>query len=432
MKRVGVYIFTHAIKKRVTKKRESYFDGLNYIGLRYILSEIDMSRYEICYVSSASVNTVDYLLVPLISYYDVYNLLNEFAGRRIKPRVIVGGPGLINVELLADIADVAILGRGEGMIMHVLDDDLRFDGVYYKDVNHDLHAPLSVRPLSTYIEIDDNTLGRYTEVSIGCQRKCYFCEYSWKNKYQNQTGVYHSGLIDRETRLEELDWREYKNKDLVTAIDGIDEQTRRCVNKDISCETIKAKINEIYEQKRDYLSLKLYCLLGYPFEREFVPQETLEAITSCSRAGSGIRLNIVVVSPHFMPMPYTPMECEPVNQINFRDKIDKFDFKPWQTGNVKVFWPARLASSPVNAMEATVVNRAGRGDAALIARVLCSAKYRSMDFEHKRFVLNKFFGQYLGRVESVCPYITRTYKTDGAKRLYMKRVAKMKGCENRG
>ena len=46
MKKIGIYVFTDAIKSRATKKREGYFDGQNYIGLRYIVSEIDKSEQE--------------------------------------------------------------------------------------------------------------------------------------------------------------------------------------------------------------------------------------------------------------------------------------------------------------------------------------------------------------------------------------------------
>lgn len=45
MKKIGIYVFTDAIKSRATKKREGYFDGQNYIGLRYIVSEIDKSDW---------------------------------------------------------------------------------------------------------------------------------------------------------------------------------------------------------------------------------------------------------------------------------------------------------------------------------------------------------------------------------------------------
>ena len=189
----------------------------------------------------------------------------------------------------------------------------------------------------------------------------------------------------------------------------------------IKINTSGKKINEIYSQSKDYLSLKLYCLLGYPFQRDFRPEETLETIAGCSR-NSNIRLNVVMVSPHFMPMPFTPMENEPVNQTNFRDKIKAYDFSKYQTGNVKVYWPWALASSPINAMEATVVHRAKADDAELIKRILCSSKYKALQYRGKIAILNKAFGQYLGQYDDVIPYVKRTHPLDAAKRKYHQMV----------
>jgi hypothetical protein len=165
-------------------------------------------------------------------------------------------------------------------------------------------------------------------------------------------------------------------------------------------------------------------LLGYPFQRDFRPEETLETIAGCSR-NSNIRLNVVMVSPHFMPMPFTPMENEPVNQINFREKIKRYDFSKWQKGNVKVYWPWALASSPINAMEATVVHRAKSDDAELVKRILCSSKYKSLQYQGKISILNKAFGKYLGYYDDVLRYVKRTYPLEKAKESYNKRVKEL-------
>ena len=421
MKRVGLYVFTDMVKQRLTKKREGYFDGQNYIGLRYIASEIDRARYEITHVSKDTVNSVDYVLVSLISYYDVLNLINELHDKRITSKIIVGGAGLANVELLRDIVHVATIGRGEGTINAILDGDDEVDGLWYRETNYEMRKPIKIMPLKQFIEIDDPILGRYCEQSIGCARKCYFCEYSWKNKYTNKTDIYNSGLADRETRFEEVDWTSYKNKDLVTAVDGIDERTRRIINKPISNDTIRGKINEIYDQGKDYLSLKLYCLLGYPFESGFHPEELLDTIASCRRDHKN-RLNVMMVSPHFMPMPFTPMENEPVNPINFRNLIQNYDLSKYQTGTIKVYWPYSQSSGPVTALEATVVHRATSEDAALIKRVLCSSKYKGLDGARKIATIGNIFGKYIGRFENVLPYVERTHPTDAAKREYMRRL----------
>lgn len=424
MKRVGIYVFTDNIKSRSTKKRESYFDGQNFIGLRYIVSEIDKSRYEITYISKDTINSVDYALISLTSYYDVINLINELHGKHITAKVICGGAGYNNVGLLRDIVDIGTVGRGEGIINQILAGEY-IDGLYYRDGNRELRRPISIRTLQDFIEIDDKYVGRYIEESVGCPRKCYFCEYSWKHKHTQKQSGYQSGLLQRETLLGDLDWSTYQNKDLVTAIDGATERTRRIINKPITNEQITAKMMEIYEAPRDYVSLKLYCLLGYPFEQSFEPDEAVEAIIS-ARRDSDHRCNVLMVSPHFMPMPFTPMECEPVNWHNFRDDIHDYDWSKFGKGNINVYWNWSLASGPISAAEATVLNRADVDDVDTIKRVLCSPKYRGFKADKKRRCLQKYFGHLLGRVDSVLPYITRNNNTDKAKSIYERR----KACQN--
>lgn len=420
MKRVGVYVFTDMVKSRNTKRREGYFDGQNYIGLRYILTEIDRSQYEICYVSKDTVNSVDFVLVSLSSYYDVQNLINELLGRTITATVIVGGAGCNNVGLLRAVADYVIVGRGEGIIPRLLNGEC-VPGVYSKRDDPDISRPIKIFPLSKYIEIADDFLGQYCERSIGCPRKCYFCEYSWKHKWQARDDGYASGLLNRETLLQDVDWAQYKNKDFVTAIDGATERTRKVINKPITNRMITEKMLEIYDAPRDYVSLKLYCLLGYPFETKFEPEEAIEAIISARREGNPHRCNVLMVSPHFIPMPFTPMECESINWHNFREDIRGYDWEKFGRGNVNVYWNWSLASAPVGAAEATILNRADEKHAGAIKSILCSSKYKNLSALAKRMVCEKYFGDLLGRVASVLPYIERNNATEAAKALYEKR-----------
>ena len=419
MKKVGIYVFTDQIKERKTKKREGFFDGQNYIGLRYIVSEIDKSKYEISYVSKDTINSVDFCLISLTSYYDVINVINELYGKTITAKICMGGAGYNNVGLLRDIAWVGTVGRGENIINQILSGEY-IDGLYYRDINRDLKSKIKIIPLTRFIEIDDKYVGRYCEQSIGCQRKCYFCEYSWKHKWTKKDAGYHSGLLNRETLLQDVDWAEYHNKDLVTAIDGATEHTRYIINKPIKNSDITKKRLEIYDAPKDYLSLKLYCLLGYPFETKFEPEEAVESIIS-ARKKSIKRLNVLMVSPHFMPMPFTPMECEPINWHNFRDDIKSYDWDKFGKGNINVFWNWSLASSPISSAEATVLNRADIEDIDKIKKIIYTSKYRALNSVQKRKTLEKYFGYLLGKVDSVFSYIKRNNPENNAKTIYEKR-----------
>lgn len=120
------------------------------------------------------------------------------------------------------------------------------------------------------------------------------------------------------------------------------------------------------------------------------------------------------------------MECEPVNWHNFREDIRLYDWEKYGKGNINVFWNWSLASSPISAAEATVLNRADIGDAGKIKTVMCSSKYKSLNAFKKRKVLEKYFGHLLGKVDSVLPYITRNNPTDSAKRVYYERMGNLK------
>lgn len=88
-----------------------------------------------------------------------------------------------------------------------------------------------------------------------------------------------------------------------------------------------------------------------------------------------------------------------------------------------MYWNWSLASSPISAAEATVLNRADVEDAGKIKAVLCSPKYKALPADKKRAVLEKYFGHLLGRVDSVLPYIMRNNPTEKAKEVYYKRIA---------
>ena len=67
-------------------------------------------------------------------------------------------------------------------------------------------------------------------------------------------------------------------------------------------------------------------------------------------------------------------------------------------------------------------NRADIEHVGRIKAVLCSAKYKGLNATQKRTVLEKYFGDLLGSVESVLPYIERTNPTDAAQNEYRRRL----------
>lgn len=427
VKTVGIYIYSDTVKQRTAKKRDTYFDGQNFIGVRYIASEIDKTKYTVKHITKAEIDDVDFVLLTITSYYDILNVINELYGVKHRSKIIAGGAGLSNIDVLADIIDYAIIGRGECLINDILAGRTP-DGVWCKSENNNFATPIKIQTLKEYIEIEDPILGMYKEESVGCSRKCFFCEYSWKNKFVAKDKNYSSGVADRETFFQDIDWCSYKNKDLVSAVDGLTEGIRKIINKPIKNSEITDKIMQIYDSGKDYLSLKLYCLVGYPFEKGLQTSELFDTIGECNGKGSN-RLNIVIVSPHFMPMPFTPMECEPLNKTNYRDLVGRLDMNKYQNGNIKIYYPQMTTSAPANAAEATVLHRAARNQTAMIKTVLCSSKYKSLSSDMKVKTIDKYFPGILDKVESVVPYIERNYNTDNAKEVYYRRVEQYAGTK---
>lgn len=429
--KVGIYVFTDPIRGRNAGKKDTYFEGASYLGLRFIVSQIPKDKYEITYVSRDTINTVDWVLISITSYYDVLNVIHELHGREISTRISIGGAGYNNVGLLRDIAYVGTVGRGENTISRILDGE-EIEGLYYRETNRDLSKPIQIRQLETFIEIEDKFYGgMYTERAIGCPRKCFFCEYSWKHKFRAKSGLsgkYESGIGDRETLFRDLKWESYKAfHHLVSALDGATEKTRFIINKPIKNSEITEKMFEMYDSPQKAFSLKLYCLLGYPFEDRFEPDEAVTAITRARRTSTDHWADVEIVSPHFIPMPFTPMECEPFNWHDFKSDITNYNWGLFGRGNINVKWRGDFAGSNIAAAESTIINRADIADIGKIKGVLCSRKYAELNTRMKRAALEKYFWHLLGRVDTVLPYITRNNDTTLAKEMYRKRTQEYLG-----
>lgn len=256
---------------------------------------------------------------------------------------------------------------------------------------------------------------------LDVSRSAFFCQYSWKNKFsQKSSDGYTSGIQDRETLFQDMDYEVYKNGYLVTAIDGSTESCRMVINKPISNKLICSKLNEFYESSKEYAGLKLYCILGYPFETDFNPGEFLSVVDSINKPSDKI-LNIFMNSTHFVPMPFTPMEREAVNFINFREKIKQYDFKKWHRDTIKVYWNWTTVTTPISAAEQTICNRGAASDQALVKKILLSSKYKSGNYRQKTRVIHKYFGHLIGKQESVLDYIERPYNVENGIRLYESR-----------
>lgn len=407
LRKIGIYIFSKQIKERVVTDRDRYFDGKAFYGLNYIISEIDKKKNEISYVSNMNINSVDYCLISITSYYDIFNLRKELKGKIITTKIIIGGAGIINLQSVYDIADIVVIGRGEGIINKIFDNE-NIKGVWYKKRDANISSLYPIRQASKLINIKG-----YEEKEVGCSNKCKFCQYGWKFKIMNNDNNYSGGYNNREDTINNLDFSLCNRRTaprLNSAIDGFTENTRKKINKKITNEDITNKLFEIYDQKQSYFALKLYAIIGFSWEKKIELQEFFESVKKADKK-SLKKLNIFLISTHFVPMPITPFEGESVNLYDFRDEVKRKKYK-YKGESINVYYPYNQITGVITTIEHTLINRIKINQLPIFDKVLLSSKYRSLKSVQKIKVIDKYFSGIYSEKESkdICPEIIRTFK----------------------
>lgn len=373
MGKIGILIFTDQIKKRGTRK-DNYFESSEYTGLKYIISEIDRSKYDVQYTASCNLKDFDFALVTIISFMDIYNLVNELKGvDKGKCKIIVGGPGIWNIRPIINYIDIAIWRRGENIINRVFEMDYTLKNVWFKDNDPKFNNKYYIGEQSKWIG---------EEKQVGCQKKCFFCQYSWTNKYSNisDSKDYEGGYNEFETFFVDTDW-ELCRKTAVTAIDGAEEKTRSVINKPISRQEITEKMLQAHQIKTDKrLSLKIYNIIGYSWENEKTAlfQEFVEDVSKADGMSEN-KIIITVHLSHFSPMANTPMYFEKINLINYR-ALTREDYILYEGKNFKVYL-GMYATTPAQVVETQTIERSW--DSELFEKVLLSKKYNAMNVAEK-------------------------------------------------
>lgn len=400
--KIGVLVFTNKQKER---GNDIFFDKKKYYGFRYILNEIDKTKYELEYTSSKNIFKYKYVLVSITSYYDILNLQNENINKG-EAKIIAGGAGISNPKIIAHIADIIVVGRGEGLINRILNGETP-EGVYFDGESWDVIQPKRLIKLNDWQEKD-----------VGCSKKCFFCQYSWKHK-SIVNEKYSSGFNNKEDFFTYHDWG---NKNAVSAIDGLTEKTRKIINKNITNIDIISKIREIQNHKEDQFKIKLYMILGFPWETENDFDELKEVLKEADFK-SNKKLNIWFNSTHFVPMPFTPMQNEAVNLFNFRNLVIKnYWVKSFYDGKtIKASFMPHF-STPESAVIQTIINRGNPEHLIKINRIVKNNKYKKLKFNNKIRVLQNEFDYELYGKSDINNNGKIPYNLSGAISLYNKRV----------
>jgi hypothetical protein len=319
----------------------------SYFGFKYIINQIDKKHTVENILKIEDINEYDYVLCSFVSFEDYYLFLKLMKNikKTEKTKIIAGGAGILNVIPIYDYIDIAVFGRCDNQINGILNGD-NFDNVWHKELDSDLSRKYKIGQLSEYINIDpDLRLSGLKEDAIGCRSRCFFCNYSFKYEFQEKYKIdnYHSGYSTRETTFKNLKWRDDSHY-LVCALDAMDENKRYLVNKIISNQDIKNKILERDNFNNEKsIQVKLYNIHGYPFEQKHdnYYSEFDKIMKECDEKINH-KITFLLHGTHFVPMPLTPMENEPINLNDFKHIQYSFSGK-----NIKVI--KTYTSSGVNA-----------------------------------------------------------------------------------
>ena len=431
-KRVGVYVFKHKIKDKGTRKN-NFYDGLLYAGLNSLLLELQ-DEYSIDYCSVDTIDDYDFVLIPIISYYDICNLLNEFRNKKShKSKIVIGGPGLVNIRLIKDLIDIAVFGRIEGRIKDVLKGK-PFPNVWRKEEDPDLKGIYEFGKVKFLIK---NQF--IQEKSVGCPKKCAFCIYTWTHEfvYEEKNKSFNSnldsdfakrkGYLANEDFFQTFSWEQAKIF-ISTALDGVTERARKIVFKPITREEFVNKLLDAYKVEAEKrLSVKIFMIIGYPWENEEDTklQELREDIPKADKKEKEKDIKMTFSFSHFVPSAFTPMEWEGVNLIDYnRDLLHRNSRTIYKGVNFEC-WSLPFVRAPYAILEEVLIERGYEKDVDIIYNVILNKKYTTLKANQKKEILLKYLPSYIYKKHNIgdelaTNYIKRMYNNQNPARVLRK------------
>lgn len=296
--KIGLLILEQFTTRR--GRRENFYNSFQFVGFRRIIQEIhDKFTPEFCHITN--LGKFDIVLCSLTSSVDYENLIYNFEKyrpRKGKCKLLVGGCGVLNIKIISKYIDIAVWGRAEGQILEILAGGTPHN-VWRKEIDPDFSKKYKIRQSTAPASVE----------SIGCKKKCYFCEYTWARKCNYQHGRYTSQI---DMGGIESDWESLQidsGKSYISALDGFTEKARFLVNKNITDDDIIKKLAGI-PRHVERASLRIYCVVGYPWD---TPQSTrkdidnfislLKSIDSILKTQLFIFFRVFL----FSPVPIAPM-----------------------------------------------------------------------------------------------------------------------------
>lgn len=409
-------------------------DKRQFVGLRVIIDAAERAGHLVEYAGLATVHEYDAVLISLTSDCDWWSFVGErLRWRPGKYKVVVGGPGVLNVRPFLEFADFFVLGRGENVIAPILNEIA--GGVKAQDCciirpgDFSVEKKYSIKQEAPYCHSIKLSQDRsFQEAFIGCNHKCLFCGYTWHRQYcgdgeyKMQDSLFGSGIEHKERAI--LDMKNnYSAVDFsrlrTTAIDGFSERLRFIVQKKISNQDLIGFLAAMRQSLSLPHQLKIYNLIGLPTETLEDWQEFLDCIKAAESNKPGKQWSIVLHSTPFRAMPGTPAACWPMSLTNYRGKIAQTLKQRGQKGGIfyqgNNFWCVESmgTDSLCSVMLSAIVWRGTEADANNVKKIASNKRFWAAASDVKEatlknyFDIKKLFGEY--DAENLPTKYLRTY-----------------------
>lgn len=413
MNDICIYVQDSYAKK--TYKVESY-NVRKFFGIEMIKDVLIRGGFAVDYAGIATVHKYRIVLVSITSTIDWFSYIRErLTWKPGNYTVIIGGAGVLNIRPVLNSGDIFVFGRGEDIIMPLLESVLsgnEFDhsAVAYRET-FSIDREYKLNQAGVYPHVYKiGTGAEYKESAIGCKRKCLFCGYTWQRKYTGNfgksSGEYNRANVDERT-IWDYDignpdsWFDgISSRYIVIGIDGLSERLRFMVNKPITNEMIHAFLLGCGYLSDKLYRVKLFNIIGLPGETDLDWKEFINTVTRADEMSQGTkrkdRLILELVSSHFKAMPVSPAAVWPVRYFDYQDYHKKIRVTPSRYQH-KLFdgKTFRLLVMPSVESIATVtlvmlINRGIESDIEIIEQISRNKTFWNASARRKRVTLEKY------------------------------------------
>jgi hypothetical protein len=409
--KIGAYVVSKQAKQTYANDN---FDVRSWPGFEMVLDCLRRADYQITYAGKATAHQYDIMLVSITSDCDWWGYLNERSQWvKSNTRVIIGGPGVLNVRPFLPYADIFVLGRAENIILPLLEAESKGDYLEHKSVIYSKLFNINqkyqiAQAKELYPYQYTLTSGKpYKETALGCPNKCYFCNYTWSRKYIGDgtfkagvDGMYASG--NREHTMADLlaspveDWQK-EGPLRITALDGMSERLRFQSNKRITRDMFRQVLTGLATIEKPH-QLKIYNIVGYPTETIEDWQEYIDDIQAVdSKLIKGKQWQLLCHYTPMRAMPNTPSAIWPMSYQDYRGKIAQRLKSPTMPGNVfyqgNKFWAVEGmgTDSLASVIQSAICLRGTEEDSEKIMRLARTNKYWGASSFAKRVTLEREF-----------------------------------------